>query len=134
MRSSSSPYLIERILAAATYLSAGFIGAVWLIIAAVTRKQVTGFVMYHIFQSIFLSIAYYLLTVFGGFLILITARIPLINQIPLMLNSPLPIFFSLSIIQIFTTFVLVYLVISSFLGLYSYIPWVSDIIKTNTRH
>lgn len=46
---------------------------------------------------------------------------------------PIPILFGLSIIQAITTLILLYLAISSFMGIYTYIPWVSDIIKQNTR-
>ena len=46
---------------------------------------------------------------------------------------PLPFVFNLSLIQMFTTSVILYLAITSFMGYYSYIPWVSDIIKGNTN-
>lgn len=129
---SRNPGFADRLLSALSYLSTGFIGAVWLIIAAIFRKQVSGFAMYHIFQSIFLSIAYFLLTTIGGLIVVIIARIPLINQIPILLNSPIGFAFNLSIIQLCTTLLLIYLTLTSFLGLYSYIPWVSEIIKGNT--
>jgi hypothetical protein len=45
---------------------------------------------------------------------------------------PLDIFLGLSLVQIFTTTVILYLAITSGLGYYSYLPWVSNIIKGNT--
>ena len=45
---SRKPYPIERIISAGTYLTAGGVGFVWLIIAALSRKTVTKFLMYHI--------------------------------------------------------------------------------------
>ena len=59
-------------------------------------------------------------------------RIPLINAIPYFANMPLPFLFGLSAIQGLTTALILYLAITSFMGLYSYIPWVSDIININT--
>lgn len=132
MQTSKNPYPIERILSVASYLTAGGVGFVWLIIAAFMRKQVTPFLMYHIMQSIFISILFYLLSVLGGLLLVIIYKIPLINLIPVILNAPLAIFFNLSILQIFTTTIILYLAITSGMGYYSYLPWISDIIKGNT--
>lgn len=132
MQTSRNPYPIERILAAATYLTAGGVGFVWLIIAAFLRKQVTSFLMYHIMQSIFLSILFFIVSLLCNFLLIIIYRIPILNLIPVLLNTPITIFFQLSIIQIFTATVIIYLAITSGLGYYSYLPWVSDIIKGNT--
>lgn len=134
MSISRKPYAIERILSAATYLTAGGVGFVWLIVAAVLRKHITPFLMYHILQSIFLSILFFLISILGELLYVILYRIPVINSIPYWLSFPLPFMFNLSIVQAFTTLIILYLAITSFMGLYSYIPWVSDIIKQNSGH
>lgn len=132
MQTSKNPYPIEKILSSASYLTAGGVGFVWLIIAAFMRKQVTPFLMYHIMQSIFLSILFYLLSVLGNLLLVIIYKIPIINLVPVVLNAPLSILFNLSILQLFTTTIILYLAITSGMGYYSYLPWVSDIIKGNT--
>ncbi len=129
---SRKPYAIERILSAATYLTAGGVGFVWLIIAALTKKHVTPFLMYHILQSIFISILFFLVSILGELVFMILYRIPLINAIPYLINLPLPFLFDLSIIQTLTTTVILYLAITAGLGYYSYLPWVSDIIRQNT--
>lgn len=132
MQPSREIYPIERIISAASYLTAGGAGFIWLLVAAVMKKHVTPFLMYHILQSIFLSIAYFLLATFAGLIYVILYRIPVINAIPYYINMPIPSLFGLSIIQGVTTLVILYLAITSFMGLYSYIPWVSDIINMNT--
>lgn len=129
---SRKPYPIERILSAATYLTAGGVGFVWLIIAAFTKKHVTQFLMYHILQSIFVSILFFLISILGELIFMILYRIPLINAIPYLINLPLPFLFDLSIIQTLTTTVILYLAITAGMGYYSYLPWVSDIIRQNT--
>ena len=129
----NQPYPIERILSAATYMTAGGVGFVWLIIAAVLKKQVTPFLMYHILQSIFISICFFLLSILGQMIYVVLYRIPIINAIPFYINLPIPYVFNLSVIQIVTTSIILYLTITSFMGYYSYIPWVSDVIKGNTR-
>lgn len=131
MQISKKPYPIERILSATTYLTAGGVGFVWLIIAVFLRKNVTKFLMYHILQSIFLSIAFVLISFLGEMVYVILYKIPLINVIPYLLNMSIPIFFGLSVIQAFTTIIVLYLSLTSAMGYYSYLPWVSNVIKGN---
>ena len=133
MQHSKNVYPIERILSALTYFTVGGVGFIWLIIATIFKKNVTQFLRYHIFQSIFISITYYLISVLANLLYVILYKIPIINAIPFFLNAPIPVFFGLSIIQCITTSIILYLAITSFMGMYSYLPWVSDIIKGNTE-
>lgn len=132
LRPSNQIYPIERIISCATYLTAGGAGFVWLIIATIMKKHVTPFLMYHIAQSIFLSIFYFIICQFAGLIYIILCRIPIINAIPYVINMQIPIFFNLSIIQTITTSIMLYLAITSFMGLYSYLPFVSNIINQNT--
>lgn len=127
----NKPYAIERLLSAASYLTAGFVGFIWLIIAALLKKQVRPFLMYHIMQSIFISIVFFLVSHLAGLVYVILYKIPVINAIPYLLNMPMVA--GLSVIQLFTTTIILYLTITSGMGLYSYLPWISDIIKGNTR-
>ncbi len=133
LQNFNEPYPIEKIIASATYLTAGFAGFIWLIIAAIAKKSVRPFLMYHIMQSIFLSILFYLISILGQMVYVILYRIPIINAIPYFINMPIPILFGLSVIQVCTTAVILYLAVTAFMGMYSYIPWVSDIIKGNTN-
>ena len=133
MQTSRNPYPIERILSAATYLTAGGVGFVWLIIAAFLRKTVTNFLMYHILQSIFISLLCGVIFVFFDFTDIILKKIPLFCFFNDLLNMPIGLIFNLSILQIFSTTVILYLTITSFLGLYSYLPFISDIVRGNTR-
>ena len=130
----SKPYLIERIISAATYFTVGGVGFVWLIIAALAKKRVTSFLMYHILQSIFISILSAVVLYFLNFISVIILKIPIINRIPDILNNPIYFLFNMSILQLFSSTVILYLVITSFMGYYSYLPWVSDIIKGNTSN
>lgn len=132
LQPSRQIYPIEKLISAASYLTAGGAGFVWLIIAALIKKHVTPFLMYHILQSIFLSIAYFLLATFAELIYVILYRIPLINAIPYFINMPLPFLFDLSIVQGITTTIILYLAITAGMGFYSYIPYVSDIINQNT--
>lgn len=127
---------IERIIAALSYITFGFVGFLWYLLAIFTKNTLRPFLKYHIFQSIFLAIAYFLFCQFLGLIMNILSIIPIINQIimsfTLYLNMPLILGYSL--IQLFIYAVMFYLAITSLQGQYSYIPWVSDIIKANVRN
>lgn len=133
----NKPFMIERIVSSLSYLTMGFVGFIYLMIGLITRAQLRPFTQYHIFQSIFLSIAFYLLNFICGFILNLLSYIPIINkiiaQLVFFLNAPLLL--SYSLIQIVIYAVLIYLMVTSFMGKYSRIPFVSDIIDQNIgRH
>ena len=132
----SNPYLIERLVSALSYLTAGFVGFIWLLLGIFTKSSLRPFLKYHIFQSIFLSIAYFLTTQILGMLGSIINLIPFVRNVFSMILFPLfiPVLFGFSVIQILIYTVLFYLVFTSLMGRYSYLPWISDIIKMNVRN
>ncbi len=127
------PNMVERIVASLSYLTMGMAGFIWLIASLFTNARVKPFLQYHIFQSIFISLGFTVLSLFIGFLSNILSFIPLINklvaQIAFLLNMPM--LFGYSLIQVVIYALLIYLAGTSFLGKYSYIPWVSDVIGQN---
>lgn len=128
-----TPYMIERIVAALTYLTMGMVGFIWLIAGLFTKARLKPFLQYHIFQSIFIALGFTVLSIFIGWLSNLLSFIPIINrlvaQITFLLNMPL--FFDYSLLQTLIYTVLIYLAVTAFMGKYSYIPWVSDIIDQN---
>lgn len=128
-----SPYLIERIVVSLSYLTMGFIGFIWLILGAFTKSQSSSFVRYHIFQSIFISILLFILNVLLGIINDVLSVIPIIKvftqQIYYLFNAPM--FLNYSLIQMVMYLFIAYLMITSALGVYTYVPFVSDIISQN---
>lgn len=128
-----SPYLIERIVVSLSYLTMGFIGFIWLILGAFTKSQSSSFVKYHIFQSIFISILLFILNMLLGIINDVLSVIPIIKvftqQIYYLFNAPL--FMNYSLIQMVMYLFIAYLMITSALGVYTYVPFVSDIISQN---
>ncbi|CDE42796.1 unknown [Clostridium sp. CAG:768] len=131
-----TPYMIEKIIAALTYLTMGMVGFIWLIVGLFTKARLKPFLQYHIFQSIFISLAFAVLSTLISWISNLLSFIPIINrivaQITFLLNMPLIFDYSLlqSVIYIF----IIYLAVTAFIGKYSYIPWVSDIIDQNINH
>ncbi len=131
--SSSEPYMIEKIVSALSYLTMGMAGFIWLILGLFTKASLRPFLKYHIYQSIFISIVFVILSYLLGFIVNILSFIPFINRITaqfvFLLN--MPFLFGMSVIQTCIYVFLTYLAVTSFMGKYSYIPYVSDIIGQN---
>lgn len=130
------PSLFERVLVGANYFTFGLVGFAWLIINAIRGGRLTPFVQYHIFQSFFLVMFYWLLTVFTSLIAQVLSFIPFINilvlKILFYLNTPF-FFGQFSVVSGTVSLIILYLVLTSFQGQYSYIPWVSDVIGKNVR-
>ena len=93
--------MIERIVTALTYPTMGMIGFIWLILGLITKARPRLFTMYHIYQSIFLSIAYVVISLLIGIIINMLSYVPLINKLvaQLVFWTNAPVFFGYSIIQ-----------------------------------
>lgn len=130
---NESPYLIERLIAALSYLTMGMVGFVWLIIGLFTSARLKPFLQYHIFQSIFISLGFAVLSILVDWISNLLSVIPFINKVVAQINFLLnmPLIFDYSLLQTVIYAFLAYLAITSFMGRFSYIPWVSDIIDQN---
>lgn len=130
------PVMMEKIIAALSYFTFGFVGFLWLLMGIFTKSNLKPFLKYHIFQSIFISIAYFLLSALLGLVMNILSIIPFINQLVLQftfyLNAPLLLGFSL--IQVVIYAIIFYLMITCLQGQFSYLPWISEIIKANVKN
>src|SRR5574344_1953446 len=134
--SQNQPVLLEKFIAAFSYITMGFVGFIWLLIALFTKNSLKSYLKYHIFQSIFISIFYFLACAFLGLIMNILSIIPFVNmlvmQITFYLNAPF--FFGFSLIQGIIYLIIAYLVFTSFQGKYSYLPLISEIIEANVRN
>ncbi len=127
----------EKIIAVLSYFTFGMVGFIWIIIGAVTKQNLRPFLKYHLYQSIFLSILFFVVSQALIFVINVLAYVPLVNilvgAISYFFNVSiisLP-FLHLSIVQLGLLMLVVYLSLGVLRAQYSYIPWVSDIIKYN---
>ena len=134
--SNNEPLIIEKLIASLSYITFGFVGFLWMLIGIFTKSRLRPYLQYHIFQSIFISIAYFLLSALLGLVMNILSIIPIVNQLILQftfyLNAPLLLGFSF--IQVIVYAIIFYLVFTCCQGKYSYLPWISEIIKANVRN
>lgn len=128
-------YFMEKLISALSYLSMGFVGFIYIIVTVFTKTSLKPFLKYHIFQSIFLSIGYFLLCAFIQLICNILLVIPFINKLVtiILFYTNTPFIAGLSIVQLFCYSVMAYLIITTFQGKYSFLPYISNIIKSNVR-
>ena len=123
----------EKIIAAASYLTAGVVGFIWIIISHVSGSRLKNFLRFHIYQSIFLSILYYVFNVILSILVGIVVKIPFFGSLVYSVyfwTFDMKIIFGYSIVDTFIFITIAYLVINSIFGKYGRLPWVSKVIKS----
>lgn len=127
-----SPLPIERIISALSYLTMGAVGFIWLILGAVMKQNLRPFIKYHIYQSIFLSLMFFIVSSLLALVLNILSYIPIIKiavaALTFLLTTPVFVF---SVIEFVLLAFWAYLVITVIQGKYTFVPWVSNIIKDN---
>lgn len=136
MYKSQTPVSIgDRIISVISYVTAGWVGLIYMVILYFVRKPASLFLRYNIFQSIFISFFYFLLCMIFGFISNILLQIPLINALVswfiLLFNRP--IIFEYSAIQSFVMGLFIYMSVVALLGKMPRVYWVSKIIDKSVR-
>lgn len=126
---------IDKIISFLSYISAGWVGFIYCIILYIGKKSPSHFLRYNVFQSIFISLLYFVLAAVLGFVFNILLHIPILNAIIswiiLLFNKPMLLQYS--IIQILTIVLVFYLSVTSLLGRYPRIIWISKVIDNAAR-
>lgn len=122
----------DRIVSVTSYLTRGFVGFIVFIILTLMKKPTSPFLRYHVFQSIFLSIILFLTFYLGDILLSFAMMVPVVGNIVMMILTPLnmPIVLGLSALEILINGTFLYLGIAALFNKYSYLPWVSDIVRS----
>lgn len=136
MYKSQTPVSIgDRIISVISYVTAGWVGLIYMVILYFVGKPASLFLRYNIFQSIFISFFYFLLCMIFGFISNILLQIPLINALVswfiLLFNRP--IIFEYSAIQALVTGLFIYMSVVALLGKMPRVYWVSRIIDKSVR-
>lgn len=127
----------EKLIAVLSYFSFGIVGFAWIILGALMKQKLKPFLQYHIFQAIFIAFLFFILSHLLIFIVNILGYIPYLNAVILFITYALTVpliafaFIKLSIVDILLLVLIIYLSLGASKGKYSYIPWVSDIIKYN---
>ena len=136
MYKSQPPVSIgDRIISVISYVTAGWVGLIYMVILYFVRKPASLFLRYNIFQSIFISFFYFLLCMIFGFISNILLQIPLINALVswfiLLFNRP--VIFDFSAIQSIVLGLFIYMSVMALMGKFPRVYWVSRIIDKSVR-
>lgn len=136
MYKSQTPVSIgDRIISVISYVTAGWVGLIYMVILYFVGKPASLFLRYNIFQSIFISFFYFLLCMIFGFISNILLQIPLINALVswfiLLFNRP--VIFEYSAIQSFVMALFIYMTVMALMGKMPRVYWVSRIIDKSVR-
>lgn len=136
MYKSKTPVSIaDRIISVISYVTAGWVGLIYMVILYFMNKPASLFLRYNIFQSIFISFFYFLFCMIFGFISNILLQIPLINALVswfiLLFNRP--IIFEYSAIQSFVMGLFIYMTVMALMGKFPRVYWVSKIIDKSVR-
>ena len=136
MYKSKTPVSIgDRIISVISYVTAGWVGLIYMVILYFMNKPASLFLRYNIFQSIFISFFYFLLCMIFCFISNILLQIPLINALVswfiLLFNRP--VIFEYSAIQSFVMGLFIYMSVMALMGKFPRVYWVSRIIDKSVR-
>ena len=130
--------LWDRFVSITSYFTFGMTGLIWLIASfLIFKKSATPFACYHIYQSIFISVLLYVLSMFFDIVFSLIRAVPFIGELFSYINLYLfrtPVFSTFTLCNLLIFFILAYLSLGAFLGKLSYFPFVSDVIRSNFRN
>lgn len=133
MRSSVNLY--ERLISALSYLSAGWVGIIAIIVYAVGKKKLPYYLRYNILQSIFIALLLYVISLVVNLVMWVLGIIPFIKiivaQIGLFFNMPIILGYSLA--QLFVFGLIMYTIFNCIIGKIPKIYWISDIVDYATK-
>ncbi len=135
MTNHNPPSISDRIISALSYLTVGWAGLFFCIIFYFLKKRISPFLSFNIFQSIFVSLLYFVACMILGLLFSILSHIPLIQIVVswIQLIFMKPILLGYSFIQIVVNLVILYMITFSLLGKIPKLYWISQVISSYTR-
>lgn len=129
-----SPTFQDRIISLLAYFTFGIFSIIWIIFANMTKKTMSTFLSFNLYQAIFISVVLAVISYIYSIAINILSVVPFINNIARWFDvffNQTPLYFTFTISGLLVTILVVYLSIMSLLGKKAYIPVVSDIISSN---
>ncbi len=124
----------DRLVSALSYCTWGIFSLIWLIFANITKKHITPFLNFNIYQSIVLSIALAVISLIYSIAINILAAIPFLGKLAVWFDlffNHNPVFHSFTVSGLLVTILLIYLVLLVLSGRRPHLPLISDMINGN---
>ena len=133
--SNESITLWDKAVAITSYYTFGLIGIIWLIASIlIFKKNLNKFSLYHIYQSIFISVLLAVLSIGLGYFFQLTVKIPFVGggiEFVYRWLFDVPVFYTFSLFNFVVFVIITYLSIGALFGKKTYFPFISDVIKGN---
>lgn len=130
-----TPKFSERLVSFVSYITVGWGGMIYCVLMYLSKKNISHFVRFNIFQSIFISFLFFVLCMVLGFVIDVLLHVPFVNylvsQIMLFFNQPL--LFDYSLVQLFIIGLFIYMAVFSLMGKYPRVYKLSKIVENASR-
>ncbi len=125
---SYSVGIFDRLVSFLSYITAGWGGMIVMAILYFRKKNPSRFMRYNIFQSIFISLMFFIISAGIGLILKLLSYIPFLNYIVayFVLQFTKPVFFEYSLVQVFIVGLTLYMAVVSLLGRYPRVYWVSS--------
>ena len=124
----------DRIISILAHFTFGFFSLIWLIFAYLTKKRSSPFLMFNLYQAIFVSLVFAVLSLVYEIAINFISVIPFVGKLANAFHLffvATPIYFGTSISGMLVTLLILYFALACLIGKRPYIPLVSEIIKEN---
>lgn len=126
--------LIDRLISILSYITFGMFSIIWLIFANLTKKPLGPYLVFNIYQAIFISVILAVISLMYSIAVNLLSVIPFIGSFvkafDLFFNAT-PLYFSCTLSGLFVTILLLYLTIMCVFGQKPYVPMVSEIVNIN---
>ena len=126
--------LNDRIISILAYFTFGMFSLIWIIFANLTKKRISPFLSFNLYQAIFLSVVFFILGYLYSIAINLMSPIPFIGKLAVMFDlffNQTPLFFTFTFSGLIVTLIVLYLSVFSLMGKKPYIPFISDVVKEN---
>lgn len=124
----------DRIVSSLSYITMGIFALIWLVFVNLTRRRMTSFVTFNLYQSIFLSVVLAVISLLYSIALNILVVIPflgtLAKKFDLFFNQT-PIYLGHTISSFIVSMLLIYLIILCLTGRRPYLPYISNIVNGN---
>lgn len=126
--------MTDKIVSVLTYYTMGIFGLIWLVFCALTKKRISPFLSFNLYQSMFI------LAIISIFSLVYNIALNLISVIPIVgklfvkfdiIVNQTPMYFTFTLTGLIFTIFVTYLALFAFMGKKPYVPYVSEVISSN---
>lgn len=126
--------LSDRLISILAYYTFGMFSLIWLVFANLTKKRISPFLSFNLYQAIFISVILAIISLLYSIAINFMIAIPFVGKLASAFDiffNKTPLYFSFTVSGLIVTILITYLSFRALIGAKSYIPFVSEIIKEN---